>query len=198
LVFGFRIDPRHDLQEFIGQLGTGSQASFHAAGQLGDAVGTTQAKPGGVLAERVFAVAAAKPASDGASDVGISAMGQCRSIQAIVFRHRTEDGFGSASGKSNGIMGCRTGSDPAKAPRRFRRGVRRHPVPGRVHGRAGDHDHYPPPFRFRGAPAPGLASPSFRIASEVIKATSMTSQPPGWRRSRSAGYPRPPRRGVAL
>jgi hypothetical protein len=57
--------------------GTGLQASVHAAGQVGDAVGTRQAKPGGELAERVFAVAAAEPGSDGASDVGISAMGQC-------------------------------------------------------------------------------------------------------------------------
>ena len=65
LVFGFRFDPRHDLLEFIGQLGTGLQASVHAAGQVGDAVGTRQAKPGGELAERVFAVvAAAEPGSD--------------------------------------------------------------------------------------------------------------------------------------
>jgi len=44
LVFGALLDPRHDLLEFIGQLGTGSQASVHAAGQVGDAVGTRQAK----------------------------------------------------------------------------------------------------------------------------------------------------------
>src|SRR5208282_5614480 len=49
LVFGFRLDPRHDLLEFIGQLGTGSQASVHAAGQVGDIVGMRQAKPGGEL-----------------------------------------------------------------------------------------------------------------------------------------------------
>jgi hypothetical protein len=44
LVFGFRLDPRHDLLEFIGQFGLGSQASVHAAGQVGNAVGTRQAK----------------------------------------------------------------------------------------------------------------------------------------------------------
>ena len=82
MVLGSRLDPRHDLLEFIGQFGMGSQASVHAAGQVGDAVGTRQAKPGGELAERVFAVAAAEPGSDGASDVGISAMGHCRSVHA--------------------------------------------------------------------------------------------------------------------
>src|SRR5271157_3205840 len=68
-------------------------------GSGGDAVGTRQAKPGGELAKRDFAVAAAEPGSDGASDVGISALGQCRSVQAIVFRHRPEDGCGIASGE---------------------------------------------------------------------------------------------------
>ena len=63
----------HDLLEFIGQLGMGLQASVHPAGQVGDAVGTRQAEPGGEPAERVFAVAAAEPGSDGTSDVGISA-----------------------------------------------------------------------------------------------------------------------------
>ncbi|HKM55578.1 MAG TPA: hypothetical protein VJY33_19390, partial [Isosphaeraceae bacterium] len=71
MVFGSPLDSRHDLPEFISQLGTGSQASVHAAGLVGDAVGTRQAKLGGELAERDFAVAAAEPGSDGASDVGI-------------------------------------------------------------------------------------------------------------------------------
>jgi len=62
--------------EFIGQFGMGSQASVHAAGQVGNAVGTRQAKEGGELVERDFAVAAAEPGSHGASDVGISALGQ--------------------------------------------------------------------------------------------------------------------------
>jgi len=44
LVFGFRLDPLHDLLEFIGQLGTGSQARVHAAGLVEDAIGTRQAK----------------------------------------------------------------------------------------------------------------------------------------------------------
>ena len=44
LVFGSMLDSRDDLLEFIGQLGTGSQASVPAAGQVGDAVGTRQAK----------------------------------------------------------------------------------------------------------------------------------------------------------
>ena len=77
LVPGSRLDPRHDLLEFIGQFGMGSQASVHAAGQVGNAVGTRQAKEGGELVERDFAVAAAEPGSHGASDVGISALGQC-------------------------------------------------------------------------------------------------------------------------
>ena len=114
MVFGFRLDPRHDLLEFIGQLGTGLQASVHAAGQVGNAVGTRQAKPGGELAERVFAVAAAEPGSDGASDVGVSAMGYCRSVQAIVFRHRTEDGFGIASGKKSQRKVKPEGNRPAR------------------------------------------------------------------------------------
>ncbi len=114
LVFGFRLDPRHDLLEFIGQVGTGLQASVHVAGQVGDAVGTRQAKPGGEFAERVFAVAAAEPGSDGASDVGISAMGHCRSVQAIVFRHRTEDGFDIASGKKSQRKVKPEGNRPAR------------------------------------------------------------------------------------
>lgn len=44
LVLGSRLDPRHDLLEFIGQFGMGSQASVYAAGQVGNAVGTRQAK----------------------------------------------------------------------------------------------------------------------------------------------------------
>ena len=68
---------RHDLLEFIGQCGLGSQASVHAAGQVGNAVGTRQAKSGGEFARRDFAVAAAEPGNDSASDVGISALGQC-------------------------------------------------------------------------------------------------------------------------
>jgi hypothetical protein len=73
--------PEHNAQSGAGGRnvltkgpGPGSQASVHAAGLLGDAVGTRQAKLGGELAERDFAVAAAEPGSDGASDVGISAL----------------------------------------------------------------------------------------------------------------------------
>ena len=77
LVLGSRLDPRHDLLEFIGQFGMGSQASVHAAGQVGNAVGTRQAKEGGELVERDFAVAAAEPGSHRTSDVGIYALGQC-------------------------------------------------------------------------------------------------------------------------
>src|SRR5271157_4980476 len=83
---------------------TSCLTSVHAAGQVGDAVGTRQAKPGGELAKRDFAVAAAEPGSDGASDVGISALGQCRSVQAIVFRHRPEDGCGIASGELSRLV----------------------------------------------------------------------------------------------
>ena len=44
LALGFRLDPLHDLLEFIGQLGTGSQASVYAAGQVEKAIGTRKAK----------------------------------------------------------------------------------------------------------------------------------------------------------
>ena len=114
LVLGCRLDQRHDLLKLVGQFGMGSQASVDASGQVGDAVGTRQAKPGGELAERDFAVAAAEPGSDGASDVGVSAMGQCRSVQAIVFRLRTEDGFGIASGKKSQRKVKPEGNRPAR------------------------------------------------------------------------------------
>jgi len=95
--------------ELIGQFGMGSQASIHAASQVGNAVVRRQAKPRGELAERDFAVAAAEPGIDGASDVGISALRQCRSVQAIVFRHRSEDGFGIASGEFSRLQSGRIG-----------------------------------------------------------------------------------------
>jgi hypothetical protein len=102
-------------------VGRGSQASVHAAGQVGDAVGTRQDKLGGELAERDFALAAAEPGSDGASDVGISALGQCRSVHASCSDTALKMASASrpASWRASGVGGSQT-TGPARSRSRPR------------------------------------------------------------------------------